>query len=230
MTARASLRHLIHVAALGTAVGCICPDLNKPIGTRYWQSSYRAADAAQQSTFEDSQRHTVRAACGALVDAKGRDVVHPHDAGEKRAALKPSHCGSDDAQPQSAPAQLTVSTSRPKDSFPALNAGRAQNQPTRSTDDADQSVWLTGGSAVRVGAALLMSGSVVWVLRSSFWAYLLIFGLPLWRDVDLLPIVARADGEGSVADDMPPDTAVERAVAGVLDAATSPLDDRRRRR
>jgi len=229
MITLASLRHLIHVAALGTAVGCICPDLDKPLGARYWQSSYRAADAARQSTFEDS-RHTVRAACGALVDAKGREVVHPHDAGEKRAASKPSHCGSDDAQPLSAPAQLTVSTSHPKHSFPALNAGRAQHQPTPSTDDADQSVWLTGGSAVRVGAALLMSGSVVWVLRSSFWAYLLIFGLPLWRDVDLLPIVARADGEGSVADDMPADPAAERAVAGVLDLATSPLDDRRRRR
>jgi len=230
MTARASLRRLIHVAALGVAVGFICPDLNKPLGARYWQSSYRTADAAQQSTIEDSQRHTVRAACGALVDAKGRDVVHPHDAGDKRAASKPTHCGSDDAQPQSAPAQLTVSTSRPKDSFPALNAGRAQNQPTRSTDDADQSVRLTGGSVVRVGAALLTSGSVVWVLRSTFWAYLLVFGLPLWRDVDLLPIVARADGEGSATDEMLPTPAAEHAVADVLDAVTSPLDDRRRRR
>ena len=49
MTARASLRRLIHVAALGTAVGFICPDLNKPLGALYWQSSYRTADAAQSS-------------------------------------------------------------------------------------------------------------------------------------------------------------------------------------
>ena len=83
--------------------------------------------------------------------------------------------------------------------------------------------------AVRVGAALLTSGPVVWVLRSTFWAYLLVFGLPLWRDVDLLPIVARADGEGSATDDMLPTPAAERAVADVLDAVTSPLDDRRRR-
>ena len=56
-----------------------------------------------------------------------------------------------------------------------------------------------------------------------FLAYLLIFGLPLWRDVDLLPIVARGEGEGSVANDTQPSTAAERAVTDVLDGAMSPL-------
>jgi hypothetical protein len=217
-------------------VGFICPELNKPFGGRYWQLSIRAAHAAQQAASEDdSQHHTVRAACGALVDAKGRNVEHPH-AGAKGAASKPARCGSDNAQPQSEsakvpePAKAAASASSLKDSFPALNAGRAQHQPTQSTDDSDGSVWLTGGSAVRVGAALLTSGGVVWALRSTFWAYLLVFGLPLWRDVDLLPIVVRGEGEGGVVDDTRPSTAAERAVTDVLHAATSPLGDRRRRR
>jgi len=66
---------------------------------------------------------------------------------------------------------------------------------------------------------VLTSGVAIWFLQSSFWTYLLILGLPLWRHVDLLPIVDKAsdeaahptDAAGAGADE-------ERAIARVLQA------------
>jgi hypothetical protein len=70
----------------------------------------------------------------------------------------------------------------------------------------------------RLGATVLTSGAVIWFLQSSFWTYLLILGLPLWRHVDLLPIV---DGAADAAEHPADATAgaeEERAVAHVLQA------------
>jgi hypothetical protein len=68
----------------------------------------------------------------------------------------------------------------------------------------------------RVGAALLTGGAMLWVLHSSFWTSLLVLGLPIWRHVDLLPIVATTpESEASGAPLTP--TPEEAAVAQVLE-------------
>jgi hypothetical protein len=110
-----------------------------------------------------------------------------------------------------------------------LDAGRAQDQAARSNDDVDNPVQLMSGSAVRVGAALIASGSIIWVLRWSLWGYLLILGLPLWRDVDLLPIVMR-DVEGANIAHITPSTEEERAVSNMFDGAISSSPDEIHRR
>jgi hypothetical protein len=66
----------------------------------------------------------------------------------------------------------------------------------------------------RVSTAIV-SGGVLWVLQSSFWASLLLLGLPLWRHVDLLAIVARAPLDA--AEDAVPPTPEDERVARLLD-------------
>jgi hypothetical protein len=77
----------------------------------------------------------------------------------------------------------------------------------------------------RLSATVLTGGTTLWLLHSGFWTYLLILGLPLWRHVDLLPIVDSASNE----DEHPTDAAAaaagadeERAVARVLQAQGTP--------
>jgi hypothetical protein len=83
------------------------------------------------------------------------------------------------------------------------------------------------GDAIRVGAALLTGGGLIWLLQSSYLTYLLIFGLPLWRDVDLLPIVA-GDADGVAGADIAAvSTAEELAVTRVLDGRLPRPDDAR---
>jgi hypothetical protein len=70
----------------------------------------------------------------------------------------------------------------------------------------------------------------LWFLQSGFWTYLLILGLPLWRHVDLLPIVDSASAD----DERPTDAAAagaeeERAVARVLQAQDARADAGARR-
>lgn len=64
---------------------------------------------------------------------------------------------------------------------------------------------------------MLTGGAAIWLLHSSVWTSLLILGLPLWRHVDLLPIIDHTQDD----EDAPPpaavDAAEERAVADMLD-------------
>lgn len=53
---------------------------------------------------------------------------------------------------------------------------------------------------VGAGLALVTSGGLLWFLRSGFAVSLLLLGLPVWRDVDLLPVIA-----GGVPDAMSED-------------------------
>jgi hypothetical protein len=63
---------------------------------------------------------------------------------------------------------------------------------------------------------VITSGVVIWLLQSSFLASLLILGLPLWRHVDLLPIVERAADVEVQAATGAADAREEMALAGVL--------------
>jgi hypothetical protein len=48
---------------------------------------------------------------------------------------------------------------------------------------------------VSVGFALVSGGLLYGFLSSGWLASLLLLGLPIWRDLDLLPIVARANDD-----------------------------------
>lgn len=69
----------------------------------------------------------------------------------------------------------------------------------------------------RVSAAVVTGGALFWLLQSSIWTSLLILGLPLWRHVDLLPIVDRASDPAPASVVPKRDASEEQAVAAMLD-------------
>lgn len=62
-------------------------------------------------------------------------------------------------------------------------------------------------------SAAIMSGGLLWLLHSSFWASLLVIGLPMWRHVDLLAIVSGGAADASEAET---DNATEEQLAGAV--------------
>jgi hypothetical protein len=73
-------------------------------------------------------------------------------------------------------------------------------------------------TAGRLSATLVTGGTAIWLLHSAFWTYLLILGLPIWRHVDLLPIVDSAPDYRTISEAPSPDAEEERAVARLLEA------------
>ncbi len=68
----------------------------------------------------------------------------------------------------------------------------------------------------RLTAVVITGGTALFLVQSSFWTYLLILGLPLWRHVDLLPIVDTEMDDDSPGTLPSHDEEEERAVADVL--------------
>jgi len=70
-----------------------------------------------------------------------------------------------------------------------LAAGTVQPDPDLADDFPDGAPLVVRVTPERLSATVLTGGTTLWLLHSGFWTYLLILGLPLWRHVDLLPIV-----------------------------------------
>jgi hypothetical protein len=99
-------------------------------------------------------------------------------------------------------------------SVPGLAAGSVEADfPHDELDDPPPLVVRV--TPERLSATVLTGGTTLWLLQSGFWTYLLILGLPLWRHVDLLPIVDSAGGPVAGSRD-PAGADDERAVARVL--------------
>lgn len=97
-----------------------------------------------------------------------------------------------------------------------LAADAVDTDPGSTRNPGERTPYVLRITPERLTGTVLTGGTMFLLLQSSFWTYLLVLGLPLWRHVDLLPIVdATADDEGATA---PPtdDVEVERAVADVL--------------
>lgn len=100
-------------------------------------------------------------------------------------------------------------------SVPGLAAGTVETDVADGHDLSDQPPLVVRATPERLSATVLTSGTTLWLLHSGFWTYLLLLGLPLWRHVDLLPIVDSAGGSAAGASDAA-DADEERAVARVL--------------
>jgi hypothetical protein len=98
-----------------------------------------------------------------------------------------------------------------------FSAGPAQASAPGTRDHTEAPAMLET-TAGRVSAAVLTGGAVIWLAQSTLWTSLLILGLPLWRHVDLLPIVDRAADEAPATPAPKRDASEEQAVAAVLDA------------
>jgi hypothetical protein len=76
-----------------------------------------------------------------------------------------------------------------------------------------------------LSATLVTGGTAVFLLQSGLWTYLLLLGLPLWKHVDLLPIVDAAAHETDAAVDGADEAGEDSAVTDVLDARSKLRDD-----
>jgi hypothetical protein len=77
------------------------------------------------------------------------------------------------------------------------------------------------GDFARASATVVTGGVLVWFLQSSLWAGLLMLGVPIWRHVDLLPVLDHAgdveEADRATASEVREDS----ALALVLDAGGS---------
>jgi hypothetical protein len=103
---------------------------------------------------------------------------------------------------------------RPSGAVPGLSADAAPRSPSAHPGPLE----FAADHPERVGVALLTGGAMLWMLKSGLLTSLLMLGVPVWRHVDLLPIVAAAQPDGR--DARHPQTGSEdAAVAQVLDTA-----------
>ena len=98
---------------------------------------------------------------------------------------------------------------------PGLAAGSVEADLAEDGDLHDPPPLIVRATPERLSATVLTGGTTLWLLQSGFWTYLLILGLPLWRHVDLLPIVDSPDGPAGGSPGAA-DADDERAVARVI--------------
>jgi hypothetical protein len=167
--------------------------------------------AAAASKVEEGPRNRIRVRCGVLSDNHGTEVLGK-GADAEDVNQDPQRCR------PSAPPKTSEAQARPEvpvvEPAPAVSATPRVRQARRTPvqpaaavpvqavhvasdwagDEARRLAQFNPSAAQRLSTAL-MSGGVLWFLQSSFWASLLLLGLPLWRHVDLLAIVARAPSD-----------------------------------
>jgi hypothetical protein len=176
------------------------------------------ADAAAGA--RDGAGHNAQPDCASLLDGRGKRVLIQRD-GLAVGSSFSRDCPSDGKQSSSVEAQKpNVVDDKPKaaDAVPGLSAGSVQvDEPVAGEqgEGGSLAVRVTPG---RLSASVLTGGTAIWLLQSGFWTSLLILGLPIWRHVDLLPIVDAASDDESARGAAPPDAGEERAVARVLEA------------
>jgi hypothetical protein len=157
--------------------------------------------------------------CGAVLDAKGVGVSRQGSTGQVVTSASRRCAQSLDRADRPAPGTDSPVKPGQSDSIPGLSAEAAP----RAVSPRDGPLRFAAENPERVGAALLTGSAMLWVLHSSFWTSLLMLGLPLWRHVDLLPIVAGSPDDQTDAAVQPP-TPEESAVAQMLEerSARSP--------
>jgi hypothetical protein len=73
------------------------------------------------------------------------------------------------------------------------------------------------GDLVRASATVVTGGVLIWFLQSSLWASLLVLGVPIWRHVDLLPVLSNA---GEADRETGSEAQEDAALAHVLEAGS----------
>jgi hypothetical protein len=197
-----------------------------------YASAYVPAVAAQPSaparggnSVDVPGRQASKQNCPSLVDGRG-DRVRSRGTGGAAESTFAKECPPVVARPVPPAPAPQHKALEPAQGIRGLAAGTVQADldPAEDFDGAPLVVRVT---PERMSASVLTGGTTLWLLHSSFWTYLLILGLPLWRHVDLLPIVdsarhqdePRAEPAAGGADE-------ERAVARVLQARGRPRANR----
>lgn len=142
--------------------------------------------------------------CGALLDATGAKVNRQTSTGAV-GTYSTRRCPAD---------ARTVKAQPPTpEPIPELSA----QAPSRLPLAQDGPLRYAAENPERVGAALVTGGAMIWALQSGLLTSVLLLGVPLWRHVDLLPIVASSHA-ADAASEPQPSQEDEAAVADVLEA------------
>jgi hypothetical protein len=179
------------------------------------------ADAAAGRGRDSAQHNAVEVACPSLFDGRGERVLIQRDGAAVGSSFS-KDCPSGSKQSRRVEAKTPNGAQRqPKTverdlALPGLAAGSVKVDPTSARDHAEGTPLAVRVTPGRLSATVLTSGTAIWLLQSGVWTSLLILGLPIWRHVDLLPIVDAASDDEGATDAAVPDADEERAVAHVL--------------
>lgn len=177
------------------------------------------SNAAHVAPIGAAGRQGAQPACPSLVDGRGA-MVRSRGTGGTAEASFARDCPVAIVRPEPAVSPpVPVKQAKPPESpvgVRGLAAGSVQ-VPDFADDYPDGAPLVVRVTPERLSATVLTGGTTLWLLHSGFWTYLLILGLPLWRHVDLLPIVDPTARD----DERPAEVAAaevdeERAVARVL--------------
>lgn len=143
--------------------------------------------------------------CGALHDAAGAKV-NRHASSEPVGTSSTRRCPDAERPARQPPPSRQAAHS---DAIPELSTEVSARRPGAQ----DGPLRFAAGNPERVGAALVTGGAMIWALHSGLWTSLLLLGVPLWRHVDLLPIVAgRHDDDACEPAPGPEEAAVARVI------------------
>jgi hypothetical protein len=198
--------------------------------------------AARATPADAAGRQGAPTACPSLVDGRGATVRSRGTGGAAEASFArdcpafivgPAPVASPPAKPLSAK-PLPAKQAKPPESTPGvrgLAAGSVQPVLDLTDDYPDGAPLVVRVTPERLTATVLTGGTTLWLLHSGFWTYLLILGLPLWRHVDLLPIVDPTGQDDERPAEVPATAGVdeERAVARVLRGQGRPRTGARER-
>lgn len=205
-------------ALLVAGICLACPGLAAQPSARTVQPVTQTAQPGAQTAQPGADN-----ACGPVVDSGGATVLGQGTRSSVRSSST-RKCP-EVATPPAATARPAAGRARSRPAagapsqrvLPRFTTGPAQPGAAGARDGAGTGLAVLDTQAGRVGAAVLTGGAVIWLLQSSLWTSLLILGLPLWRHVDLLPIVDRA-ADVPVTRSPKREATEEQAVAEMLDA------------
>lgn len=223
--------HLVAISLLA----CACAAVPTALAQTSPGTLEGHADAGAGRARDSARHDAAEAVCPSLFDGRGEKVLIRRDGAAVGSSFS-KDCPSDSQQSQPVEAtkpnriQQKPAAAEHDAAVPGLAAGSVRMDRASAGERGEGTPLAVQVTPGRLSATVLTSGTAIWLLQSGFWTSLLILGLPIWRHVDLLPIVdAASDGEGAT-DTAVPDGDEERAVAHVLQARGSQQADAGKRR
>jgi len=231
------MRNPLRFAASQTAacglIACLCAAAPAALG----QTAPATPDPAPQAHFNQAgiaeRGGRVYRPCTRVFDGRGEKVLagqlgdaagNTADCPTSRPPAPPAPASKPaevHEQPRPAADRQAIAPASPP---PAITAGHAVADPGENDIDPPIAPHISAG---RLSATLVTGGTAVFLLQSGLWTYLLLLGLPLWKHVDLLPIVASAPHETDTGADAADNADEDAAVTDVLKAHSALRDEAR---
>jgi hypothetical protein len=156
-----------------------------------------------------------QAGCASVTDGHGA-TVSGSSAGESVGSRYRRECAPT-VRTQPAPRRGPAPSAQPAPKKMPVR-GAIVSGSVRPAEPADQPSAALRGDLVRASATVVTGGVVIWLIHSSLWTSLLVLGVPIWRHVDLLPVVDGRRSPDATPEGGARDLDEESAVAHLLDS------------